>query len=212
MESQGWKGPTRSSSPTVLPLPLLPQATKPYLVASHPDTTWTVPGTMTPPPPWAGHFSAWPLRERKSFSLCLISVSSGTTCGHFLFVAWEKRPNPSSSQPPFGKLWSAMRSSSEHLLLQTEHSQLPQTLLRRLVLQIDRTYRAYKRGHSRSENPKFTFLFCEICDPKKDSHFLDQENQFWQPVSPNSLGKEIWLLCHFDRKKSFSTVLRVSLY
>ena len=30
--SQGWKGPIRSSSPTVLPLPLLPQATKPYLV------------------------------------------------------------------------------------------------------------------------------------------------------------------------------------
>ena len=36
IESQG---PTRSSSPTVLPLPLLPQATKPYLVASHPDAS-----------------------------------------------------------------------------------------------------------------------------------------------------------------------------
>ena len=39
IESQGWKGPTRSSSPTILPLPLLPQATKPYLVAPHPDTS-----------------------------------------------------------------------------------------------------------------------------------------------------------------------------
>ena len=39
IESQGWKGPTRSSSPTVLPLPLLPQAPKPYLVAPHPDTS-----------------------------------------------------------------------------------------------------------------------------------------------------------------------------
>jgi len=29
MESQGWKGPTRSSSPTVVPSPLLPQAIKP---------------------------------------------------------------------------------------------------------------------------------------------------------------------------------------
>ena len=38
-ESQGWKGPVRSSSPTILPLPLLPQATKPYLVAPHLDTT-----------------------------------------------------------------------------------------------------------------------------------------------------------------------------
>jgi len=37
IESQGLKGPTRSPSPTVLPLPLLPQATKPYLVAPHPD-------------------------------------------------------------------------------------------------------------------------------------------------------------------------------
>ena len=35
IESQGWKGPTRSSSPTVLPLPLLPQATEPYLVAKY---------------------------------------------------------------------------------------------------------------------------------------------------------------------------------
>ena len=34
VESQGWKGPTRSSSPNILPLPLLPQATKPYLRSS----------------------------------------------------------------------------------------------------------------------------------------------------------------------------------
>ena len=39
IESRGWKGPTRSSSPTILPLPLLPQATKPYLIAPHPDTS-----------------------------------------------------------------------------------------------------------------------------------------------------------------------------
>jgi len=39
IESQGWKRPTRSSSPTVLPLPFLPQATKPYLIAPHPDTS-----------------------------------------------------------------------------------------------------------------------------------------------------------------------------
>ena len=30
-ESQGWKGSTGSSTPTVLPFPLQPQATKPYL-------------------------------------------------------------------------------------------------------------------------------------------------------------------------------------
>jgi len=35
IESQGWKGPIRSPSPTVLPLPLQSQATKPYLVALH---------------------------------------------------------------------------------------------------------------------------------------------------------------------------------
>jgi len=35
IESQGWKGPTRSSCPTIFPLPLLPLATKPYLVAPH---------------------------------------------------------------------------------------------------------------------------------------------------------------------------------
>ena len=83
IESQGWKGPTRSSPPTVLPLPLLPQATKPYLVAPHPDASWALPGMVTPPPPWAEHSSAWTLPERKSFSLCLIEISSGTTCGHF---------------------------------------------------------------------------------------------------------------------------------
>ena len=38
-ESQGWKGPTRSSSPTILLLPLLPQATKLYLGAPHPDAS-----------------------------------------------------------------------------------------------------------------------------------------------------------------------------
>ena len=39
IESQGWKGPTRSSSLTILPFPLVPQATKPYLVAPHPDAS-----------------------------------------------------------------------------------------------------------------------------------------------------------------------------
>ena len=39
IESEGWKGATRSSSPTILPLPLLPQATKPYLIAPHPDAS-----------------------------------------------------------------------------------------------------------------------------------------------------------------------------
>lgn len=39
IESQGWKGSTRSSIPTVLPLPLLSQATKLYLVAPHPDAS-----------------------------------------------------------------------------------------------------------------------------------------------------------------------------
>jgi len=31
---------------------LVPQATKPYLVAPHPDTSSTLPGTAIPPPPW----------------------------------------------------------------------------------------------------------------------------------------------------------------
>ena len=35
IESQCWKRPTITSSPTVLPSPLLPQATKPYIVAPH---------------------------------------------------------------------------------------------------------------------------------------------------------------------------------
>lgn len=39
MESQGLKGPTRSSSSTYLPLPWLPQATKPYITAPHPDAS-----------------------------------------------------------------------------------------------------------------------------------------------------------------------------
>ena len=38
-ESQGWKRPARSSSPTAFPFPLVPQATKPYLVAPHPDAS-----------------------------------------------------------------------------------------------------------------------------------------------------------------------------
>jgi len=33
IESQGWKQPARSSSPTAFPFPLVPQATKPYLEA-----------------------------------------------------------------------------------------------------------------------------------------------------------------------------------
>jgi len=37
IESQGWKLPAGSSSPTAFPFPLVPQATKPYLVAPHPD-------------------------------------------------------------------------------------------------------------------------------------------------------------------------------
>lgn len=49
---------TRSSSPRrALPSPLLPQATKPYLIAPHPDTSRTPPGTATPPPSWSGQSS-----------------------------------------------------------------------------------------------------------------------------------------------------------
>lgn len=70
IESQSWIGPTRSSCPTVLPL--LPEATKPYLVSPHPDTSWKLPGTAPPPPPWAEYSRAWPLSERKNFFLCLI--------------------------------------------------------------------------------------------------------------------------------------------
>ena len=47
MESQGGKGPTGSSSPIVLPLPLLPQATKPYLVAPHPDQKLNLPDSIS---------------------------------------------------------------------------------------------------------------------------------------------------------------------
>ena len=75
IESQGWKGPTRSktvSSPTILPLPLLPQANKPYLAAPHPDTSWTVPGMATPPPPWAAIPAPDHSLREKSFSLCII--------------------------------------------------------------------------------------------------------------------------------------------
>jgi len=68
IESQGWKGPTRPSSPTVLLLPLPPQDTKPYLVAPHPHASWTLPGAATPPPPWAVHSSTLPLFWRRNFS------------------------------------------------------------------------------------------------------------------------------------------------
>ena len=76
VESQGWKGHTRSSSPTVLPLLLLPQATKPCLIAPHPDASWTLSGMATPSPPWAGPSSAWPLSERKESAWHADSYSS----------------------------------------------------------------------------------------------------------------------------------------
>jgi len=75
-ESQGWKGPTRSFSPTILPLLLLPQATKPCLIAPHPDASWTLSGMATPSPPWAGPSSAWPLSERKESAWHADSYSS----------------------------------------------------------------------------------------------------------------------------------------
>ena len=66
-ESQGWKGPTRLCSPTMLLLSLLPQATKPYLVAPHPDASWTLPGMVTPSPPWANdeQHSSYFIRTKK---------------------------------------------------------------------------------------------------------------------------------------------------
>ena len=39
IESQGGKRPIRSPDPTIFSLPLLPQATKPYLAAPHPDAS-----------------------------------------------------------------------------------------------------------------------------------------------------------------------------
>ena len=88
IESQGWKGPTRSSSPTILPLPLLPQATKPYLIAPHPDASWTLPGTATPPPPWAAipvpdhplREKAFPYVQPKPPLVQLVAISSGPVC------------------------------------------------------------------------------------------------------------------------------------
>lgn len=54
IELQAWKWPAGSFLPTVLPLPFLPQISKPYIVAPHPDTSWTLPGTVTPSPSWKG--------------------------------------------------------------------------------------------------------------------------------------------------------------
>ena len=88
IESQGWKGPTRSSSPAVLPFPLLPQATKPYLVAPHPDASSTLPGTVTPPPPWAAipvpdhslREKVFPYVQFKPPLVQLVAISLGPVC------------------------------------------------------------------------------------------------------------------------------------
>lgn len=57
IQSRGWKGSARSSSPPVFPFLLLPQAAKPFLLASHADACQTLPGTATPPVISAEHRS-----------------------------------------------------------------------------------------------------------------------------------------------------------
>lgn len=69
MESQSWKGPIRSN-PTVLPLPLLPQASKLYLVAPHPDTSWTPTGTSSIPTPCSS-------KSEKKTSVEVLNFSRG---------------------------------------------------------------------------------------------------------------------------------------
>jgi len=80
--------------------------TKPCLLVQHLNVSWTPPGMVTPPPPWAAHSSTWPLFQSFFFLVSNLNLPS-TIWGHSLFlllVTWEKRPTATSPQPPFQQL------------------------------------------------------------------------------------------------------------
>lgn len=88
IQSRGSKGSARSSGPPVFPLLLLPQAAKPFLLASHADACQTLRRTATPPVISAEHRSPWPGFVRRSlsyvYSKCtlvwFVAISSGLVC------------------------------------------------------------------------------------------------------------------------------------
>ena len=70
------------------PIPIAPISTKPPLVAPHPGASSTLPGTATPPPPWAAipapHHSlrgkAFPFVQPKPPLVQPVAISSGPVC------------------------------------------------------------------------------------------------------------------------------------
>ena len=63
---QDWKRPTGSPSPTSHPSPIV--LLKPCPSTQCPNVPWTPPGSVTPPPLWAAHSSAWTPFQRSSIS------------------------------------------------------------------------------------------------------------------------------------------------
>ena len=72
IESQGWKRPLRSSSPTVYLLPILP--TKPCSLILHLCVAWAPPRVVTRPPPWVACFNASPLFQRSFFLISNLNL------------------------------------------------------------------------------------------------------------------------------------------
>ena len=83
-ESLGLERPLRSPSPTSSPstMPSVP----------YPHGSWTPPGTVTPPPPWAAHTNAHPFFLRRIFFL--IPNLINPKCLQGGFMAPRKEPCP----------------------------------------------------------------------------------------------------------------------
>lgn len=112
---QSWKRPSKSSSADCHnhPWAISPRSTPRSLSNT---------STLTPPPLWASYSSAWPFFQRKIFKH-LIWTSPGINKGHCLMAfhfSYERRPTPTSLQPPLEKLQRAMRFCRSLLLFKTK--------------------------------------------------------------------------------------------
>jgi len=99
----GWKRPLRSSSPTVNPTPpcLLNHAPRCHIYT----LSWTPPGMVTQPLPWAACSNVWPLFQIfpniQSKPLTQLEAIASCPIASYFGETSEKRQTSASLQPPF---------------------------------------------------------------------------------------------------------------
>ena len=113
--------------------------TNPHPSVPHLHISWTPPGTVTPPPPWAACANASPLFLRRNLSWHSTWTPPGATSGHCLLsypCLHGRRGGPQLCRTSLHAVGEGSKVSPEPPPLQTQHSYFPWFNLELILLEL----------------------------------------------------------------------------